>query len=254
MKTLITYAVEAEFAPWRSLCDINESTVGAIKVQRAQIGRATVDFVATGMGMDNARRIAEAVIPGEYSFCVSSGFAGALRDSYKVGEVVVAEKAQQDNPQGTAESAQNLVTRADQDGAKRIHTLLTVDHLVGTAAEKSRLSPFAEAVDMESYAILSVAHRKKLPAVAIRVISDSFDRDLPVGIDTLVDEGGKVKIAGVLRYAARHPLVVPALLRLGRESKTAAQGLANFLEAYVKKLSLATHGWPPPELQELAAV
>jgi adenosylhomocysteine nucleosidase len=253
MKTLITYAVEAEFAPWRALRNIDESNVGAIKVQRAQIGRATVDFVATGIGLANARRIAEAVMPGGYSFCVCSGFAGALRDSCKVGEVVVAEKVRQDNKADTSECARNLVTRADLDGAKRIHTLLTVDHLVGTAAEKSRLSPFAEAVDMESYAILSVARQRKLPAVAIRVISDSFDRDLPVEIDTLVDEGGNVKVSGVLRYVARHPLVLPALLRLGRESKTAAEALANFLEAYIKKLSFATHGWPPPELQELAA-
>jgi adenosylhomocysteine nucleosidase len=106
---------------------------------------------------------------------------------------------------------------------------------------------------MESFAILTTARSRKVPAVAIRVISDSFDRDLPVDIDTLVDEQGNVRIGGVVRYVAKHPLVVPALVRLGRESKTAAEALAHFLEAYIKKLSLATHGWPPPELQEVAA-
>ena len=253
MKTLITYAVEAEFAPWRERRDMKEIIVGEATIHRAQIGRATIDFAATGIGATNAHRVAEAIISREYSFCVSSGFAGALKESCRVGDVVVAEKVQQDGKSRIAECARNLVSTADQDGAKRIKTLLTVDHLVGTGAEKSRLSPFAEAVDMESYAILSVAHDRKLPAVAIRVISDSFDRDLPVEIDTLVDEAGNVKIGGVVRYVARHPLVVPALVRLGRESKTAAQALANFLEAYIKKLSFSTHGWPPPELQELAA-
>jgi hypothetical protein len=64
---------------------------------------------------------------------------------------------------------------------------------------------------------------------------------------------GHVKIAGVARFVARHPLQLPALIRLGRDSKTAAQALAHFLEAFIKKLSFASHGWPPPELQEVAA-
>ncbi len=69
----------------------------------------------------------------------------------------------------------------------------------------------------------------------------------------MVDDEGNVRIGGVVRYVARHPLVIPALVRLGRDSKTAAEALTHFLEAHIKKLSFATHGWPPPELQEVAA-
>jgi hypothetical protein len=43
------------------------------------------------------------------------------------------------------------------------------------------------------------------------------------------------------------------LIRLGRNSRTAAEALCHFLEAFIKKLSFATHGWPPAELQEVAA-
>ena len=31
------------------------------------------------------------------------------------------------------------------------------------------------------------------------------------------------------------------------------EALAHFLEAFIKKLSFSSHGWPPPELQEVAA-
>jgi adenosylhomocysteine nucleosidase len=253
MKTLITYAVEAEFAPWRRLRNLEKVEVGGIEVHRAQVGRATVDFVITGMGAANGQHASEATISKEYSFCIASGFAGALKSCVKPGDVVAPEKVQ---PSGTGKAvvcARNLVRSAKQDGALGIATLLTVDHVVRTAEEKATLSPFAEAVDMESYSILSVACAKKLPGVAIRVISDSFNRDLPVQIDTMVDEEGRVRIGGVVRYVARHPLVLPALIRLGRESKTAAEALAHFLEAYIKRLSFATHGWPPPELREVAA-
>jgi adenosylhomocysteine nucleosidase len=253
MNILITYAVEAEFAPWRRLRNLEKVTVSGVELHRAQVGRATVDFVITGMGAANAEHASEATISKEYSFCIASGFAGALKSSVKPGDVVAPEKVQ---PSGTGKAvicARNLVRSAKRDGALRIATLLTADHVVRTAEEKATLSPFAEAVDMESYSILSVARAKKLPAMAIRVISDSFNRDLPVQIDTMVDQEGRVRISGVVRYVARHPLMLPALVRLGRDSRTAAEALAHFLEAYIKKLSFATHGWPPPELQEVAA-
>jgi nucleoside phosphorylase len=253
MKTLVTYAIEAEFAPWRALCDMKEITVGGISAHRAQVGNATVYFVPTGIGIATARRVAEAVISSECAFCISCGFAGALTAACGLGDAVVAERAQQFGEPATMDCVRDLVVAAERDGAKRIQTLLTADHLVTAAEEKSKLSRFAQAVDMESFAILSVAHSKKVAAVAIRVISDAFDRDLPTEIDTLVDSAGNVKIGGVVRYVARHPLAVPALMRLGRESKTAADALANFLEAYIKNLSLATHGWPPSELHEVAA-
>jgi hypothetical protein len=61
-----------------------------------------------------------------------------------------------------------------------------------------------------------------------------------------------VKITGLVRYVAKHPLAVPALVRLGRDSQNAAEALAHFLESYIRKVSSATHG-NPPALQEVAA-
>jgi hypothetical protein len=85
------------------------------------------------------------------------------------------------------------------------------------------------------------------------VISDQFDHDIPVDIEMTMDEKrGTVRIGGVLHYLGKHPLQVPALIRLGRHSRTAAEALATFLDAFVEKLSFNSHGWPPPELQEVA--
>ena len=105
---------------------------------------------------------------------------------------------------------------------------------------------------MESFTILHAANKKSVPSVVLRVISDSFDRDMPAELDTIVDPQGHVKIIGVVRYVAKHPLMVPALVRLGRDSKSAAEALAHFLESYIIKLSSATHGGPPA-LQEVTA-
>jgi adenosylhomocysteine nucleosidase len=253
MRVLVTFAVEAEFAPWRKLRDLQEIRVGDITLYQGQIGRAQVDFVTTGMGFENARRIADLAMERPYEFCITSGFGGALSDKHSVGDVLVAEAVQQLGKSKTLECSRNLVHAARADGAKQVKLFLTSDHVVRTSEEKQQLAPFAGAVEMESYGVLMVAKARKLPAVAIRVISDSLERDIPARIDTMVDENGRVKIGGVLRYVAYHPLQLPALIRLGRDSRTAAEALAHFLEAFIKKLSFSVHGWPPPELQEVAA-
>jgi adenosylhomocysteine nucleosidase len=251
MNILITYAVEAEFAPWRRLRDLQKVTVGGVELNRAQLGRATVDFVITGMGAANAGRVAETIISKAYSFCIISGFAGALKPCVKLGDVVASGKVQRHASCQTEVCDPDLLTRASENGATRIATMLTTDHVVITATEKNQLCEVADAVDMESFAILHAANKKNVPSAVVRVISDSFDRDMLAELDTIVDPHGHVKIAGVVRYVAKHPLTVPALVRLGRDSKNAAEALAHFLESYINKLSSATHG-NPPALQEVA--
>jgi nucleoside phosphorylase len=253
MKVLVTFAVEAEFAPWRRLRDLREIKLSDVSVYQTQIGRAQVDFVITGMGMENAGRISDVVLQQPYQFCITAGFAGALGERHSVGDILVAESVQELGKSKTLQCSRNLAHAARNDGAKLVKLFLTTSHVVSSREEKTQLAPFADAVEMESFAILSSAQQHKRPIVAIRVISDSMRRDVPVNIDAIVDEKGQVKIGGVFGYVARHPLQLPALIRLGRDSRTAAEALAHFLEAFIKKLSFSSHGWPPSELQEVAA-
>lgn len=253
MRILVTFAVEAEFAPWRELRHFNTRIIDGFSVFQAQIGRAIVDFIVTGMGIENARKGAEAAMSEPRTICIASGFAGALKPSHKVGDVLVARAVQQLGKNKTLQSSHNLFMAAWENQAKEAKMFLTVGHLIASAEEKQRLSPFADAVDMESFATLSVASERNMHAVAIRVISDRFDEDVPAEIETTVDEKGQISIRGVVKYLAHHPLHLPALIRLGRQSHTAAEALAHFLEAFIKELSFRSHGWPPPELQEVAA-
>jgi adenosylhomocysteine nucleosidase len=252
MRILVTLAVEAELAPWRKLRDLRSHMVNDRELHQAQIGRATVDFVVTGMGMDNARKGAEVAMSVPYTICLAAGFAGSLKPIYKVGDVLAARAVQQIGKSKTIESARNLFIAALENQALEAKMFLTADTVIATAEEKERLRPFADAVDMESFATLDVAREKRVSAVALRVISDRFDEDMPANVDTTVDEKGRVKVRGVIKHIAKHPLQVPALIRLGRHSHTAAEALAHFLEGFIKELSFREHGWPPPELQEVA--
>jgi adenosylhomocysteine nucleosidase len=253
MRILVTFAVEAEFAPWRKLRTLQPMTLEGMEIFQAQIGRASVDFVVTGMGMENARRGAEVAMAAPHTICIASGFAGSLKETHKIGDILAARAVQQLGKSKTIECSRNLFMAAYENQAHEARMFLTTDKVIATAEEKKQLSPFADAVDMESFATLSVAKQKNLPAVAIRVVSDRFDQDMPVDVATTVDERGRVRIGGVVKHVASHPLQLPALIRLGRQSHTAAEALCHFLEAFIKELSFRSHGWPPPELQEVAA-
>lgn len=253
MRILVTFAVEAEFAPWRRVRSLEPVNVDGLEMFRTQIGRANVDFVVTGMGIENARQASKIAMSVPHTVCVASGFAGSLKATHKVGDILVARAVQHFGKSKTIECSRNLFMAAYENRASEAKIFLTTDRVIATAEEKKQLSPFADAVDMESFAILSVARQKNLPAVAIRVISDRFDEDIPADITTTVDERGRVKVAGVVKHVASHPLQLPALIRLGRQSHTAAEALCHFLEAFIKELSFRSHGWPPPELQEVAA-
>src|SRR5258705_451931 len=76
MRILVTFAVEAEFAPWRKLRNLEEINLSNVDVFRARIGSAKVDFVVTGMGVENASRSANALLGEPYQVCITSGFGG----------------------------------------------------------------------------------------------------------------------------------------------------------------------------------
>lgn len=253
MNILVTYAVDAEFAPWRALVNLEKITLGNITLQCARIGRTTVHFLVTGMGTVGAEHAAASVISRKYSFCIAAGFAGALQSSVKLKQIVAPDKVLDHFTGQTEKCDPNLLAQASKNGATSIVTLLTTDHVVIAATEKNRLSSLAGAVDMESFAILHAANKANVPCAVLRVISDSFDRDMPEEIDTLVDPQGHVNISGVVRYVAKHPLQLPALMRLGRDSKSAAEALAHFLESFINKFVSATHGAQPSALQEIAS-
>jgi len=250
MRILVTFAVEAEFAPWRRLCNLESLGLSGLPIFRTQLGSAKVDFAITGMGSANAFRAAHALLAEPYRACLTCGFAGALKENHAVGDVLVADAVQERKESQSLQCASDLVHAAQTGGARRVRLFLTSDHVVRTAEEKRSLAQFADAVEMESFAVLSAAAERRRPALAIRVVSDTVRQAMPAVVDTAVDGTGRVKIAGVARYIARHPFELPALIRLGRDSRKAAEALCHFLEAFIKNLSFTAYQAVPPGFEE----
>jgi adenosylhomocysteine nucleosidase len=239
----VTFAVEAEFAPWRKSRKFVVGRVGNVPLYTTEIGAADVDVILTGMGPENARRAVKIALSPEHAACISSGFAGALNAEYDVADVLVGAGVRQFSDDQTIASDAVLVKSALQtNGAAEVKSFVSVESVVETPQEKANLAKFGAAVEMESHAILAVARSRKVPAVAIRAISDRFDQKLPMDFSGTIDQCGHVLKGKLARQIASDPSKIFALMRLGKQSQLAASRLGEFLESYIERLAAQQQG------------
>jgi adenosylhomocysteine nucleosidase len=248
VKILVTFAVDAEFGPWRKRHKFTRTRVGNMNCFSGTVGGIEADVLITGIGSRSESSAMAFFImqsaPGqEYDACVSSGLTGALRSGHVIGEILAASrvivKANSRESASTNGITANeaLLRWAGECGATIGGPFLTVDHIVATVAEKLDLSGMAQAVEMESYHVLQAACVFGVRRIAIRAVSDLATEELPLDLGLLVDERGTVKIGAVVRQVLRRPMAIPALVRLGWNSQKSARSLARFLDKYFEKMS-----------------
>ena len=241
MRILITFAVEAEFAPWRKLRKFKRLSPNGSKAVEFESTfnddrSFEINVLLTGIGEASALSALE-----ETSFLatkrpdllISSGFAGALKPEFAAGMIVAPEKTRTLKNHANVDSDSMCRAKAIQLGAFPIPNLITLDRLVKTAEEKSRLSFFGEAVDMESAIVMDMFAREGVPSLALRAISDVAGEDLPLDFDRCLTPQGGIKPLNLMNQIVRRPGNLPEILRFGRQSIQAGQKLATFLEKFV---------------------
>lgn len=249
MKALITFALASEFAPWRDAHAFRAEKFGRDVIYVAQVGTVQVTALITGVGPDGARTVAAEFIEGEFEafdLCISSGFAGALKPEYAVGTVLAARVVVSERgglKEFGCESHPLLLAPAAECGATLVDRFCTASRGATTVAEKRRLATEADAVEMESFEVMRGAARWGVASVAIRAVSDGADEELPLDVNSVLSEG-QVSVPRVIGQIARRPRSLPGIVRLGRQSKMAAQSLAQFLDRYLLALSSGAHQLP----------
>jgi adenosylhomocysteine nucleosidase len=251
MKILVTFALENEFAPWRKMRRFERVSLGGCdQAYQAKVGLVDVRVVLTGAGCFAVQRSLEQALQEELDVCIASGLAGALKPAYRPGAVLAARTVADVNGTRLLPSDAELISRAGESGAGIVEKFLVSDRVVSTTEEKKALGGSGDAVDMESLHILAAAAREDIPAVAIRAISDGVESSLPLDFDRAFNERGAVSVPRVLRQIVARPHRIGGLLRLAHESARAAAALANFLDAYVQRVTLD----PLPEIAKAEAV
>ncbi len=245
MKILVTFAVDAEFAPWRKRNDFKvvvrkfAGQDSSVKLYRAEGDGVDVDVLLTGIGWSPAAtaNMVEELDSRKPDVCISSGLVGALRSDFHHGEVLVAARVLRSDTSQSLTTSLALMTAAVKSGATSVKTFVTNGGIIGDARSKQAMSSLGDAVEMESFHVLSSVSAARIPSIAIRAVSDTVDQDLPMDFAKVVDRAGRVRWGKMAGEIARHPGKLSSLIQFGRESRRAAEKLADFLDQYVDEIS-----------------
>lgn len=190
----------------------------------------------SGMGYARARKATQAMIDAHApKWILSSGFAGALLPTMKLGEIVMANEIVDQHGQ---QIFINLTLASDEANGLYVGRILTADEMVRTVEEKKQLHEKHEAiaVDMESLAVAQVAAETKTGFMAVRVISDDMSADLPSEILSVIGDTGAVRVGAALTSLFKRPESLKDMLHLRTNALAAAKSLATFLDGVVHQL------------------
>jgi adenosylhomocysteine nucleosidase len=202
---------------------------------KSAIDSVNVLLIRGGVGSRSAASAAESAIAAHPRTIVSSGFCGGLLPGPQVGHVVVATRVLDGSGEGTPIDCDkagvkqwlNLIEKAGVP----CHSgdLTSVSAAVTSVAAKAELArrSGAIAVDMESYAIASLAQKAGIPFLLLRSISDSSDDALPPEVGGFLDENGNVRAGQVAKFAIKGPRNIKMLMTLKSRSDKAVAGLTS---------------------------
>ena len=190
----------------------------------SRVGRLNdrpVVLVANGPGPTLAGEAVDVVREHEtMDGLVSIGFCGGLRPGLGACDIFVATEVNS-VPQAIAPSS----SRPFKTGK-----LLSINHVVSTAAEKGALSDDADAVEMEAAAVAERGRYWGLPFYAVRVITDTREESFPLDFNQMRSADGRFSRTKILVASLRNPGVVfPELIKLNKRTARASKALGDFL-------------------------
>jgi adenosylhomocysteine nucleosidase len=182
----------------------------------------TGEWVAAcaGAGVNAATRaFAEVERDGPVDVLISTGWAGALSEEFAPGHAYLVSNVVD------AQTGERFSTATRPNGS-----LLITSPKVADETEKQRLSATygAGLVDMEASATARLAQMRSIPFYCVKGISDGYREQLPDFNRFILPDGG-FRLVRFVVFAVLRPWYWPALVRMGENSKRAAQSIAESL-------------------------
>ncbi len=226
-------------------------------------------LVETGMGQEPLCRALSWLLELPHpDLIISAGFAGSLSEHLSVGDVCLGEAFMCfDEDYGLHRSGE-VARAALPDAASRNHDglasvmecsplatfhlkrdsehprqwlplagrhlfhqarIITVTRPQQKALLAHRFAEGTSLMDMESYYAVRFCFERRIPVLAIRVVSDGLEDELDFDLGAISDDQGKVRVARVLASVIRSPRLMRSYYHAWRRSRTAARSLGSFL-------------------------
>ena len=222
MHLLICFALKEEAAPFRKIT----------------AGKPGLAVLITGIGRRNAETsVREFLAASSPDLVFTCGFAGGLNPDLKLGEVVfeladapLGPSLSPPTGRGCPRTGEGLSSKLLAAGAKPAK-FFCADRIATTVAEKKKLrdETGADAVEMESAAIHAVCHERGIPCATVRVISDTANEDLPLDFNALAKPDKSLDYGKLFLAIAKSPGKLGALMQLQKQTRFAAERLAEVL-------------------------
>jgi adenosylhomocysteine nucleosidase len=192
-----------------------------------------VTIVHTGVGAKDCNERLEALLhKTRPRLVISSGFAGAVSEQLRIGDLVFGENFS--DPRLVASAARILSPRQP-----RSLKLFTSTSIIDSIAERNEIARAANAaaVDMETGAIVAICNAHGVPLLSLRGISDTSNQPFPVPPSVLFDlESQQTSYGRLISYILRHPSSISKLVRFSRQIARVRGTLTDAIVALVRVL------------------
>jgi adenosylhomocysteine nucleosidase len=234
----IVAAMSMEAKPLLRL--IGKYRTGRLGNRRAyffEAGLAPCVLVVSGMGIEPARNATRSLIESESPrMIVSFGIAGAVGKDLAIGDIFAGERSRiwENGSLRSAialapvsEAVYRAASAAAESRGARYHrgTIVTVRGIQTIPL----VLPGAAVVEMETAGVAHAASARGIPVVSIRAVSDTPEEPIPFAMSG--GEEFSIKPFALLGAILRNPRIIPALLRLMKNSSLAARNLAEVVRA-----------------------
>lgn len=202
-----------------------------------------------GVGAENAFRNTSLLFRSGFRprAAIVVGFAGGLDSAATVGSVIVGDTVQSTISGAEFKADDSLLAAAMRVEPPRLIVrrgpIVSSGRVLVHSSEKHALarSTGAVAVDMESAGAAAAAAANGVRWLAVRVITDGVDDELPFDFNAprfQAQSGGQggVDRGRIVVSALLQPWKIPPLIRLGMRTSLASRNLALYLHALVLAL------------------
>jgi adenosylhomocysteine nucleosidase len=196
--------------------------------------------VRSGPGPEAARHATEALILGHHpQWVISAGFAGGLSPELNRHDLVMPDGLV--NAAGDRLAVDVKVDAASLAQKPQLHVgrLLSVDRVVRLPEEKRALGEKYQALaaDMETFAVAEACRRHHVRFLAVRIVTDAADDELPPEVQHLLRQKTRAaKFGAVVGAAWRRLSSVKDMLKLKENALVASDRLAKFLASIIERL------------------
>ena len=208
-----------------------------------------VVLVQTGIGKNQAEEATRFVLDHyPVTALISLGFAGALTENLKIGDIVVCvtlccageHEAIPPSKSKYYNSDASLISLAERNVQSKTTSFhqgssVTVAKPASTQEAKQTLAKTfsADVVEMENYWIAQIASARQIPFIAIRAISDTLQDSLPIDF---IDSHGDIQWKLAIPRLAAHPQNILKLFNLFRNAGQARKNMTIFIDRFIDNL------------------